>query len=63
MYMYMYMYMYICIYVYLYTPVFKKRCFFKNICHIYNYAFSALASLSFFVNTRKDIYVYRKKKL
>ena len=46
------------VYIYIYTR-FKKRCFFKNIYHIYNYAFSVL--VSFFVNTIKDTYVYRKK--
>ena len=56
-------YMYICVYIYIYYIYtrFQKRCFFKNICHIYYYAFSAL--VSFFVNTRKDITVYRGKKL
>ena len=40
--LYIYIY-YVYIYIYIYTR-FQKRCFFKNICHIYNYAFSALVS-------------------
>ena len=33
----------------------------RAVKYIYNYAFSAL--VSFFVNTRKDMYVYREKAL
>ena len=48
-------FIYIYIYIYIYTR-FQKRCFFKNICHIYNYAFSVLVS---FLSTSEKTHMLR----
>ena len=46
-----------CIYVYIYIyTCFQKRCFFKNRCHIYNYAFSALVS---FLSTSEKTFMQK----
>ena len=60
---YIYIYKNGCIYIYIYTPVFKNVAFLKTYVIYTIMPFLRLYLYLFFVNTRKDIYVYRKKRV